>query len=211
MLRKDRSAPKRQSFLQGALWLAAGILLVKVIGALFKVPLSAVITEEGMGYFSTAYSFYNVIFSMATAGFPVAVSRMVSESDSLGHWREVRRIRSAALPVFLLAGLLGTVLMIVFAPLYTRAVQNSGALPAMLMLAPSVLLCSAAAAFRGYFEGLRDMTPTAVSQVIEAAAKLLFGLSAAYLVMRAGERSLMENRVLSGLSERMGLSANQTL
>lgn len=153
-----------------------------------------------MGYFSTAYSFYNVIFSIATAGFPVAVSRMVSESDSLGRWRDVRRIRSVALPVFMLTGLIGTVLMLLSAPFYTRAVGNPGALPAMLMLAPSVLLCSIAAAFRGYCEGLRSMTPTAVSQVIEAAVKLVFGLSGAYFVMSAGGESLAETGLLFGFA-----------
>lgn len=211
MVRKEPSAPKRQSFLQGALLLTAGILLVKIIGALFKVPLSSVISEEGMGYFSTAYSFYNVIFSIATAGFPVAVSRMVSEADSLGKWREVRRIRSISLPVFLAAGLLGTVLMIVFSPLYTNAVKNPGALPAMLVLAPSVLLCSVAAAFRGYYEGLRDMTPTAVSQVIEAAAKLLFGLTLAYYVMYAGKESLQSTGKLFGLVVRTDIPHGRLL
>lgn len=183
MVRKQPAAHVRQSFLHGALLLTAGVLLVKVIGALFKIPLSTVITEDGMGYFSTAYSFYNVIFSIATAGFPVAVSRMVSENDSLGRWRDVRRIKSVAAPIFLLTGAVGTALMVLGAPLYTRAVGNAGALPAMLALAPSVLLCSLAAVYRGYYEGLRNMTPTTVSQVIEALAKLLFGLSGAYFVM----------------------------
>ena len=198
MARKNRSGP--QSFLQGAMLLTAGVLVVKMIGALFKVPLSAVITEEGMGYFSTAYSFYNVIFSMATAGLPVAVSRMVAERDSMGAWREVREIRRAALPVFGAVGAAGMVLMIVLAPLYTRAVQNTGALPAMLVLAPSVLLCAVAAAYRGYFEGLRNMTPTTVSQVTEAAAKLIFGLSLAWLVMRADTEKWIVDGCLFGLS-----------
>ena len=182
--------PRRQSFLQGALLLTAGVLLVKVIGALFKIPLSAIITEAGMGYFGTAYSFYNVIFSIATAGMPVAVSRMVSAQDALGHWREVRRIRSVALPLFCAMGAVGMLLMLGLAPAYTRAVQNPGALFAMLALAPSVWLCSMAAAYRGYFEGLRDMTPTAVSQVVEAAAKLLFGLLFAWIAVRLAPEDL---------------------
>ena len=79
MVRKNPAVPARQNFLQGALLLTLGVLIVKVIGALFKIPLAAVITEEGMGYFGTAYSFYNVLFSLSAAGFPAAVSRMVSE------------------------------------------------------------------------------------------------------------------------------------
>ncbi|WP_455013319.1 putative polysaccharide biosynthesis protein [Hominenteromicrobium sp.] len=201
----------RQSFLHGALLLTAGVLLVKVVGALFKIPLSAVITEDGMGYFSTAYSFYNVIFSIATAGFPVAVSRMVSENDSLGRWRDVRRIKQAASPVFLLTGAVGTGLMILGAPLYTRAVGNAGALPAMLALAPSVLLCSLAAVYRGYYEGLRNMTPTTVSQVIEALAKLLFGLSGAYFVMARTSREFAASGTVLGRAVADGAEAQRAI
>ncbi|MEE0806656.1 MAG: oligosaccharide flippase family protein, partial [Acutalibacteraceae bacterium] len=210
MVRKQPGARVRQSFLHGALLLTAGVLLVKVVGALFKIPLSAVITEDGMGYFSTAYSFYNVIFSIATAGFPVAVSRMVSENDSLGRWRDVRRIKQAASPVFLLTGAVGTGLMILGAPLYTRAVGNAGALPAMLALAPSVLLCSLAAVYRGYYEGLRNMTPTTVSQVIEALAKLLFGLSGAYFVMARASREFAASGTVLGRAVADGAEAQRT-
>lgn len=211
MVRKQPEARVRQSFLHGALLLTAGVLLVKVVGALFKIPLSAVITEDGMGYFSTAYSFYNVIFSIATAGFPVAVSRMVSENDSLGRWRDVRRIKQAASPVFLLTGAVGTGLMILGAPLYTRAVGNAGALPAMLALAPSVLLCSLAAVYRGYYEGLRNMTPTTVSQVIEALAKLLFGLSGAYFVMARASREFAASGTVLGRAVADGAEAQRTI
>lgn len=211
MVRKQPGARVRQSFLYGALLLTAGVLLVKVVGALFKIPLSAVITEDGMGYFSTAYSFYNVIFSIATAGFPVAVSRMVSENDSLGRWRDVRRIKQAASPVFLLTGAVGTGLMILGAPLYTRAVGNAGALPAMLALAPSVLLCSLAAVYRGYYEGLRNMTPTTVSQVIEALAKLLFGLSGAYFVMARTSREFAASGTVLGRAVADGAEAQRTI
>lgn len=211
MVRKQPEARVRQSFLHGALLLTAGVLLVKVVGALFKIPLSAVITEDGMGYFSTAYSFYNVIFSIATAGFPVAVSRMVSENDSLGRWRDVRRIKQAASPVFLLTGAVGTGLMVLGAPLYTRAVGNAGALPAMLALAPSVLLCSLAAVYRGYYEGLRNMTPTTVSQVIEALAKLLFGLSGAYFVMARASREFAASGTVLGRAVADGAEAQRTI
>ena len=211
MVRKQPGARVRQSFLYGALLLTAGVLLVKVVGALFKIPLSAVITEDGMGYFSTAYSFYNVIFSIATSGFPVAVSRMVSENDSLGRWRDVRRIKQAASPVFLLTGAVGTGLMILGAPLYTRAVGNAGALPAMLALAPSVLLCSLAAVYRGYYEGLRNMTPTTVSQVIEALAKLLFGLSGAYFVMARTSREFAASGTVLGRAVADGAEAQRAI
>ncbi len=211
MVRKQPARRVRQSFLHGALILTAGVLLVKVIGALFKIPLSAIITEDGMGYFSTAYSFYNVIFSLATAGFPVAVSRMVSESDSLGRWRDVRRIREVSFPIFLLTGAVGTALMILGAPLYTEAVGNPGALPAMLALAPSVLLCSLAAVYRGYYEGLRNMVPTSVSQIAESLAKLVFGLSGAYFVMHTCSRELAQRGTVFGRAVGDGAEASLTV
>ena len=78
----------QQGFLHGAFILMFGVLLVKAIGALFKIPLSSIITEDGMGYFSTAYSFFNVLFSLSTVGFPVAVARHTAQAPT---WRKVRR------------------------------------------------------------------------------------------------------------------------
>lgn len=196
MSRQNRAAG--QSFLQGALLLTAGVLSVKVIGAVFKIPLTAVISEDGMGYFSTAYSFYNVIFSLATAGFPVAVSRMVSGFEAKGRLNDAFAVKSAAGRVFALTGVCGALLMALTAPLYTRAVGSPGALPAMLALSPCILFCSLMAVFRGYYEGLSDMRPTAVSQVIEAAVKLVFGLSGAYLTIRHFTRELEASGTVLG-------------
>lgn len=98
MEQKRPAARVQQGFLHGAFILMFGVLLVKAIGALFKIPLSSIITEDGMGYFSTAYSFFNVLFSLSTVGFPVAVARLTAAEDALGHFRDVRQIKAAALP-----------------------------------------------------------------------------------------------------------------
>lgn len=142
MEQKRPAARVQQGFLHGAFILMFGVLLVKAIGALFKIPLSSIITEDGMGYFSTAYSFFNVLFSLSTVGFPVAVARLTAAEDALGHFRDVRQIKAAALPVFSVIGVLCALLMASFAPLYTRLVQNPGALFSMLALAPCAALCS---------------------------------------------------------------------
>ena len=91
---------RRQSFLHGALVLTAGMAVVKVLGALFKVPLTYVIGEYGIGLFNVAYHFYGPVFSLATAGFPIAVSRLVSESSSLGRWNDARQVKRVAMPCF---------------------------------------------------------------------------------------------------------------
>ena len=156
---------RSQGFLGGALILLLAVGIVKVMGALFKIPLNAAIGDVGMGYFGTAYTIYNPIFSLATAGLPVAVSRLVSENRALGRFRDVRRLHAVSVPIFVLMGALASALMLFgsapFLSFVNEADQN--ALPAMLVLAPAVFFGALSAIFRGYYEGLGDMRePSAV-------------------------------------------------
>ena len=183
----QRKRGKRQSFLQGALVLTAGMAVVKVLGALFKVPLTYAVGEYGMGLFNVAYHFYGPVFSLATAGFPIAVSRLVSENSTLGRWNDVRQVKQVAMPLFLLFGAVGMALMTGVAPLYCKWVPGAEyALAPMLALAPAILFACGASVYRGYYEGLRNMVPTAVSQVLEAVVKLGLGLTAAGAVVAWG-------------------------
>ncbi|MBE6731000.1 MAG: polysaccharide biosynthesis protein [Ruminococcaceae bacterium] len=180
-LQKDKkgSIKHKQNFIEGAVILTIGMLLVKIVGALFKIPLANIITENGMGYFGTAYAFYSVVYSLATAGFPIAVARMVAENYSLKRYNDIRKIRRVSFPVFLIMGIIGTLCMVIGAPLYTKAVGNSGAFLSMAVLSPSIIFCCLSSVYRGYYEGLSNMLPTAVSQITESLSKLLLGLSAA--------------------------------
>lgn len=191
MKKKSGSLPenpeKKRNFLHGALILTAGMAAVKLIGALFKIPLKYAIGEYGMGLFNAAYHFYGPVFSLATAGFPIAVSRMVSENASLGRWRDVHRVKGVAMPLFLLFGLIGMILLSAAAPLYCRyGVNNMNALYPILALAPAIVFACAGSVYRGYYAGLGDMVPTAVSEVAEAAIKLGLGLFAAYGAVSLG-------------------------
>ncbi|MDL2288784.1 oligosaccharide flippase family protein, partial [Oscillospiraceae bacterium OttesenSCG-928-F05] len=105
---------KKQSFLHGTVILALGTIAVKIIGALFKIPLANIIGEEGSGYFNVAYSIYNVLLVISTAGLPVAVSKMVAESNARGRGREIQNILRVALKLFVGIGVAGTLLMFVF-------------------------------------------------------------------------------------------------
>ena len=87
---------KKQNFLQGTALLAAATVIVKLVGALYKVPLNAIIGEKGFGYFSTAYEIYNILLMISTAGLPVAMSRMISQASSLEHYGQVRQVYSTA-------------------------------------------------------------------------------------------------------------------
>ena len=165
-----------QSFLGGAAILMAAAFIVKVIGALFKIPLAAVLGGEGMGYYMTAYSFFNPVFALSAAGFPIAVSRLTAAASAQRRFDDKRRILNTALLLFSLSGLLLWAAVYIIAPLVLKAADNAPALKAVRCMAPAVFFCCVTSAFRGYYEGGRDMLPTAFSQVTEAVVKLILGL-----------------------------------
>lgn len=178
---KKGSIKHKQNFIEGAVILTFGMILVKLVGALFKIPLANIITENGMGYFGTAYAFYSVVYSLATAGFPIAIARMVAENYSLKRFNDIKKIRKVSIPIFLITGTVGTILMVVGAPFYAKAVGNSGALLSIATLSPSIIFCCLSSIYRGYYEGLSNMVPTAISQITESLSKLIIGLSLALI------------------------------
>lgn len=176
---------KGQSLLNGAFVLVVATVLVKVIGALFKIPLSMLIGEVGRGYFSTAYEIYTPLYSISMAGLPVAVSRMVAKERSLGHFRDVRMIRRVARRLFIITGIIGTALLFAISYPYTKYVVGYiDNIYCVLAIAPSILFCCCMSTYRGYYEGLQNMMPTAVSQVIEALSKLVIGLGATFIYLK---------------------------
>ncbi len=188
-------------FLRGALVLTAGMAVVKVLGALFKVPLTYVVGEYGIGMFNMAYHFYGPVFSLATAGFPIAVARLVSQEASLGHWNDARQVKRVALPLFLAFGTGGALVMTCFAPLYCQGVAGAAyALAPMLALAPAVVFSSASSVYRGYYEGLGNMVPTALSQVLEALLKLGMGLFTAGWVISLCREEYAAQRTVLGFA-----------
>lgn len=176
---------KSQSLLNGAFVLVVATVLVKVIGALFKIPLSMLIGEVGRGYFNTAYEIYTPLYSISMAGLPIAVSRMVAKERSLGNFRDVRMIRRVATRLFLLTGAVGTALMFIIAYPYTKYVVGyTENIYCVLAIAPSIFFCCCMSTYRGYYEGLQNMMPTAISQVIEALSKLFIGLGVTYVFLK---------------------------
>lgn len=171
---------KQQSFVQGAAVLIAANMTVKVIGAVFRIPLDALLGKSGMGLFNVAYVLYTTMLVISTAGLPVAVSKMVSESASLGRTREARRIALAAGAAFPAVGALFSAALYWGAEPLSALVGNPAAAPAVRAIAPSVFCVAVISVVRGYFQGMNDMVPTAVSQLIEALSKLLLGYGLAH-------------------------------
>ena len=182
-----RDVNKKQSFLEGAAVLVIATALVKVLGAVFKIPLGNLIGELGMGYFQNAYDLYLPVYSVALAGMPIAVCRMVASYMAKEQYGDVRQLFSVAKKVFWAIGIVGTAALLIAAYPYLRIIEaDNGALLGIGVIAPCILFCCLMSTYRGYYEGLCNMTPTAVSQVIEAAGKAVIGLALAFAVSRLG-------------------------
>ena len=195
---------RRQSFLHGALILVAAIAIEKIIGALFKIPLAWILTPVGNGYFGNAYSLYSPLFSLATAGFPIAISRLVSENYVRGRYRDIRQIHKASTRIFLLLGILSFSIMLFGARPYVNYAVGGhpqDALPAIYVLVPAVFFASMMSIYRGYYEGLRNMYPTAISEVVEAVCKLVFGLTSAWLIVSMGLREYTASGTVFGVRQ----------
>lgn len=189
------SANKQQTLVEGALILTVGIALVKVIGALFKIPLGNIIGESGMGYYYSAYNLYLPFYTLAVAGFPVALARQVAENVTLGRYKDVQKINTIVHRIFLITGSVSFIAMVAVGFFLTQTDYgfsiDSNAIWAILAMSPSVLFCCLMSAYRGYYEGMRNMIPTAASQVIEALGKLIIGLVTAVVVVKVGEHKFL--------------------
>ncbi len=175
---------KKPSFLQGTVWLAFAAAVVKIIGAFYKIPLNGIIDEQGFAYYNTAYDIYSVLMSLSIAGLPVAMSRMISQANALGHYNQVRRTYATGRIIFMTMGLLGSLLMTLFCKQLANFQHQPNAWPAIACLGPCILLICTMSTFRGFFQGQGNMQPTAISQMLEAVCKLIVGIAAASILLK---------------------------
>ena len=192
---------KKQNFLQGTALLAMATAIVKIIGAIYKIPLNAIIGKQGFSYYSTAYEIYNVLLMISTAGLPVAMSRMISQANSLGHSNRIRRIYKTSRAIFLTLGIAGSLLMTLFCRQLAEFQNQPDAWAAIGALGPCCLLICIMSTFRGFFQGHSNMLPTSVSQVLEAVVKLVVGMLAALLLLKStGSVSLAAGGAILGVT-----------
>jgi stage V sporulation protein B len=177
-------ANKKQSIIEGGLVLTAALLVVKLLGAFYQIQLGNVIGETAFGYYTTAYNLCGIVYAVAVTGFPVALSKIVSEFSARGRYNDIQRAERLSLRLFLLVGILGFGFLVVFAPLYAGMPNIN--MPELIWLiwgfAPAILFCCLMSVYRGYNQGLNNMTPTAISQVVETLVKVAVGLAGAILV-----------------------------
>ncbi len=175
----------KKSFIAEAMVISVSNLAVKLIGVLFKIPMSNML-QEGMGIFNAAYSIYAMLYMVSTAGLPVAISRAVSASAKRGRTREVENIYRVGSLMFGAIGFICTLIMFFGAEAIALYSKHEDAALAMKIISPTLFLVCVSSAARGYFQGLRNMLPTALSQFIEAFFKMAIGIAAAYIASSNG-------------------------
>ena len=177
---------KKNTFYGAAAFLAMTTIIVKVIGAIYKIPLTALLPDEAYGDFNAAYNIYTFFLTISTAGLPVALSKTVSECNTLGRQNQKAKVFQVAFFAFLFMGLFSFICMSVFSPIVaTYVLKNEKAVFAVLALSPAVLCTCICSAFRGYAQGHMNMIPTGVSQVIEALSKMFLGLALAFIILNS--------------------------
>ena len=166
--------------------LTAANLITKVIGLIFKIPLTNMLGDEGMGYFNTAYQIYTWLYMLSTAGLPVALSLMISEFNAQGRSRDSRRIFRLTLLIFSAVGLLGTTAMALFSKNIARFISADLSYLCITVISPALFCVCVSSAVRGYFQGHRNMLPTAVSEIIEAVCKMGIGITLGLYAINKG-------------------------
>ena len=183
---KERT-PKKQNFMHGAAILTIGVMIMKVLGAIYKVPLANILGDYGYGLFLATYNVYNIFFTLSTAGLPVALSRLIAEADANG--LEVRKEKTfrTAIGTFAVIGILFSSIMFFgngwLAESYLRKPDAALSVRAM---APAIFLVCLVSAYRGYCQGNGNMIPTTVDEVLEVLFKVISGLIIAGLLVKAG-------------------------
>ena len=185
---EERSQQQKRTgtFVGGAIILGFAGLLVKLLGALFRIPLGNIIGDDGMGYYQTAYPIYNLFLTIATAGIPTAIARMTSERYAIDRPYEAYRVFRISSVLLFATGALSCGIFFFGAGAISNAVKEPDAIYCMRSIAIALLFVPLMGSFRGFFQGRQNMRPTAVSQVVEQIFRVAVGLSLTVLLLDKG-------------------------
>ena len=161
-------------------------LMVKLLGAVFRIPLGNIIGDDGMGYYQTAYPIYVLFLTIATSGIPTAISRMVAERYAIGKPREAHRVFKISTILLFITGAVSCSIFFFGAQAIANAVKEPDAVWCLKAISLALLFVPLMGSFRGYFQGRQNMNPTALSQVIEQIFRVGFGLGLAVVLLDKG-------------------------
>lgn len=177
---------EKQTFVKGAAILGIAGLIVKIIGAVYRIPLTNIIGLEGMSYYEVAYPYYTTLLTISSAGLPTAISKLVAERATLGDMRGAKRVFSTSMLLLIAIGLCTSLIMYFAAPWLAAKSQLTDAVMSLRALSPALLIVSVMCAYRGYLQGMQLMTGTAISQLMEQLGKLAIGFTLASQLLEKG-------------------------
>lgn len=172
--------------MKGTTVLVVAGIIGKIFGAIFRIPLTNLIGAEGQSYYTMSYNIYSWLLVLATAGFPVAISRMVSERIALGDYRNAHKSYLVSIKLMLTIGAISFVACFFGAGAIADFVKNPEAKYSIMAISPALLLAPIASSFRGYFQGQQNMFPTGVSEVCEQLFRVIIGLSLSFFLIKFG-------------------------
>lgn len=184
----SRSGFNRQSVIKGALVLAAAGIFIRVLGAVYRVPLGRLLGDEGLGIYGVPNQFYLLFFTLTSAGIPVGVARLVSEKMAAGRYRDAYRAFRLARFSMLVLGLAASFVLYLGAGWLVESgiVADPRCYNGLRAISPVVFFAAVTAAYRGLFQGVRNMTAVAVSQVADQVMLVIGTLVLAYLFLPQG-------------------------
>lgn len=200
---KKQNTQGKSAFLKGAAWIAVGGFVAKLLGALYRIPLTNLIGGRGLGLYQLIYPIYCLLLTVSATGIPSSIAKLTAERLQKG--KGDKPLLVTALKLFLGIGVFGSLLMAALAPLLAKAQGTQEVLGGYFTLAPSVLLVSAISVFRGWFQGKNRMFPTALSEMVEQAVKVGFGIAFAYLFRERVQTAVVFLLLAVSLSELVAL------
>lgn len=178
------ASKKRGSFIKQAAILASAGILVRFLGFVYRLPLTNMLGDEGNGIYGMGYYIYTFLLILSSAGLPAAISKLVSERLALKQYRNAHRVFQTALILSITLGVFFAVLMALTAHQAAALVKSPDSYYAILTLCPTLVIVAIMSVYRGYFQGMNTMVPTAISQIVEQIFNAFFSVYLAYVFLR---------------------------
>jgi stage V sporulation protein B len=176
----------KENFIKGAAILSVAGLLVKILGAIYRIPLTNLIGTEGIGYYQPAYNIYNLLLVVSLSGFPTAIAKLVSEKRALQNYEGAYQVYKVSRWGLFIIGIVSSLLVLIFARQLVTFIGFPGSYYSMLALVPALFAVPLLSAYRGFFQGTQNMAPIAYSQLIEQVFRVAVGLYLAYALVGRG-------------------------
>ncbi|UNC90706.1 putative polysaccharide biosynthesis protein [Candidatus Contubernalis alkaliaceticus] len=179
--------PGKQSFIKGAVILTLAGIISRMIGAIFRIVLAALIGDEGIGLYQMAYPIYSALLIISTAGIPIAVSKLVAENLAVKNYYGAVRVFKVAVIVLAVSGFIISVGLFYGADYIVEyVIGDSQALIPILFISPAIFFVAVMSAFRGFFQGQQSMLPTGISQIIEQITRVAVAIYLALALLPRG-------------------------